>query len=135
MADGSTKNIEDIKVGDVVKSYNTANKVSKGETVTKVYHHTPQEMGDYYLVINKNLKVTPNHLLFINGVWKKSGDAKVGDVLFGVSGSNILIKSIEKVYERVDTYNFETRTVNPSEIVMNTYFVQGMLAHGKGTVV
>jgi hypothetical protein len=134
MADGTTKNIEDIKVGDIVKSYDTVNKVSKGKTVAKVYHHTPQEMTEYYLVINKNLKVTPNHPLFINGVWKKSGDAKVGDSLFGVSNSNIPIKSVEKVYERVDTYNFDIVPVNPSEIVMDTYYVQGVLVRTKTAI-
>jgi len=130
MVDGSYKNIEDIKVGDVVKSYDRISQRFSGATVAKIYHHTPEEMGEYYLVFNKDLRVTPNHPLFINGVWTYAENAKIGGHLFSTDGSNILIKSIEKVYKKVPTYNFETALINQFGVIQSgTYFAQGSMVH------
>ena len=81
-------------------------------------------MGDFYLVINENLRVTPNHLLFINGKWKYAGDAQIGDSLLRIDGEGIMIQSIETVFERVPTYNLEVET-------FHNYFANGILAHNK----
>jgi len=121
MADGSYKNIENIKVGDMVKSYDVTNKRLERARVTKLYHHSKDEMSDYYLIINKSLGVTPNHPLHINGRWGHAEDAKVGDLLFGMDGSNVSITSIEKVFQQTPTYNLEIEG-------QETYFVNGVLA-------
>jgi hypothetical protein len=105
MADGSLKNIEDVCLGDKVISFDVTKRTTVSATVTKIYHHTPEEMGDYYLVINNKLKVTPNHpLLMSDYSSKNAGNLKSGDVLLKTSGSNS-ITSIVKVYEHVPTYN------------------------------
>ena len=106
MADGSYKNIEDIRIGDFVKSYDEQNNVLVNCKVTQMHHHTPEEMPEYYLVINDELKVTPNHKFYSNGEWICAGDLKVGDSLFCKEiGKDYLINSIEKVYEKVRTYD------------------------------
>jgi len=106
LADESYKNIEDIKIGDMVKSFDDKTGKIADEKVTNVFHHSPGEMGDYYLVINKQLKVTPNHMFYSNGNWICAGDLKIGDPLFYKS-SGYTIYSIDKIFEKKPTYNFE----------------------------
>ncbi|HDO19864.1 MAG TPA: hypothetical protein ENG74_03965, partial [Thermoplasmatales archaeon] len=101
MADGTTKNIEDIQVGDRVKSYDEKTGEWKVGVVTKVFHHSPEEMGDYYLVINNELRVTPNHPILVNGKWIKAGEIKIGDRL----SNGLIATSIARVYTKVETYN------------------------------
>ena len=84
----------------------------------------------YYIVINKDLKVTPNHPLFINNMWKHAGDVTVGDHLLYTNGEYVQIESIEQVYEQAPTYNFEIES-SAGTHGTNTYFTQGALASAK----
>ena len=106
MADGSYKNIEDTRIGDFVKSYDEQNDVLVNCKVTQIHHHTPEEMPEYYLIINGELRVTPNHKFYSNGEWICAGDLTVGDSLFCKEiGKDYLINSIERIYEKVQTYD------------------------------
>jgi len=60
MDDESYKNIEDIVIGDTVKCYDQIKREIVDSAITHVFHHLPEEMGEYYLVINDQLRVTPN---------------------------------------------------------------------------
>jgi len=122
MDDDTYKNIEDIKVGDLVRSYNESNGVFSPSMVTKTTSHKPDEMTNYYVVINNCLRITPNHRIFVNGDWVQSGNVKIGDVLLDGSGKATLVYSIEKIYEKVPTYNFEVDTTH-------SYFADGILVH------
>jgi len=126
MADDSYKNIEDIEVGDLVKSYDITTGSLISAPVTKVYHHTPEEMTDYYLVINDQIRVTPNHLLYINGVLMPAGDAQVGDFLFSSGDLHIPINSIQQASTQVPTYNFE---VSFSGEISGMYIAEGIGAY------
>jgi len=106
MSDESYKNIEDIKVGDFVKSYDEKSQRIEDKQVTQIFHHTPEEMGDYYLVVNNQLRVTPNHRFYVEGHWIFADDLKIGDSLFYPS-TDYSVFSIEKIFERTYTYNFE----------------------------
>jgi len=106
MADGTYKNIETIVVGNTVKSFDEKNRQIEDKKVTKIFHHAPEEMGDYYLVINKILRVTPNHQFYTEKGWITADRLKIDDKLSYSSECNT-IYSIEKVYEKVETYNFE----------------------------
>jgi hypothetical protein len=122
MSDGKTKNIEDIKIGDYVKSYNEKTKEVVDSKVIKLYHHPPEQMEDYYFVINNNLKVNPNHLIFLNGNFQEIRNVKVGDYLLDLNNNKILINKIEKVYQKVPTYNLEIENTH-------TYYSEGILVH------
>jgi len=107
MADGSYMAIEDVEVGMLVRALDIESGVRVDRPVTFVFHHGPEEMTDFYLVINDELRVTPNHPLWSGDGWVSAGDLKVGDVLGNGGSNNFEIFSIERVYERVPTYNLE----------------------------
>lgn len=101
MSDNSYKAIESISAGFKVKSYDFKTKKMVNATVLDVLIHHPEEMQQYYLVINNVLKVTPNHLVYINGFdWVSFDKLQVGDQVSGV-----VIKSIEKIYTQEITYD------------------------------
>ena len=127
MDDGTYKNIEDVKTGDKVKTYDENLKtITTGEVLT-VFHHKESEMGLFYLIINDDLKVTPNHPIYKDKQWVNAGELKVGDKI-NLENDLIEITSIEKVCTQVPTYNFEVKT-------HHTYFVKlnedDLLVHNK----
>ena len=133
MADGTTKNIEDVKVGEKVISYDTQNKVTAISEVTKTFVHTGEQMtGDYYLVITTQkgsvMKVTINHPIYTNGVWKEAGSLQVDDPLLNQENQTDKIVSIEKVYEKPQTYNLEVANYHD-------YYAEGILVHNKPSTI
>ncbi|MFA7050278.1 MAG: prepilin-type N-terminal cleavage/methylation domain-containing protein [Patescibacteria group bacterium] len=121
MADGSYKNIEDVVVGDVVKSYDFTTKSLVSGKVSELIKHSSEKTSSY-LIINKNLKVTHNHEILLNGYWKQIGEARIGDYMQLEDGSFRFVDSIEIVYENVPTYNFEVEDYH-------NYYAEGILVH------
>lgn len=121
MADGSEKNIEDIKAGDKVLTFadERSHRLVEADVVTTISHTV-----DGYLVINGNLKVTPEHRVFVNGGWQMIGDAKAGDYLLDENGRQVLIESIEVVRQIVKVYNFQTEPYH-------TYIANGIYVHNQ----
>jgi len=73
-----TKNIEDIRVGDYIASYDPINQVVTTAEVIEVYEFTA-DLPEYYLIFNDNLEVTPRHTLYIDGrEWTEADDAQIG---------------------------------------------------------
>ena len=129
MADGTYKDIETIVVGDTVKSFNEKNRQMEDKKVTKIFHHPPGEMGEYYLIINNCLRVTPNHKFYTEKGWIAADSLKIGDELSYSSDCNA-IYSIEKVYEKVETYNFEVEENHNYFVIFDS---KDVLAHNAGT--
>jgi intein/homing endonuclease len=121
MADGSLKTIEDIKVGDLIMSYDFNSNGKVVAPVTGLVSHTAAE-NNGYLIINKSLRVTANHQILINGYWQDIGKAKVGDLMQSGDGSPISISSIEKVGDKVPTYNLEVD-------YYHNYYAEDILVH------
>ena len=122
MADGSYKNIEDIKVGDLVVSYNEEEQTLISKKVTKTHHHSTEEMTEYYLIINGRLQVTYNHCMFVNGRWDSAGNINIGDKLLLINDEEEVVYSIEKVYEKLPSYNLEIEDCH-------NYFAEDILVH------
>ncbi|MGE5041460.1 MAG: Hint domain-containing protein [Candidatus Levyibacteriota bacterium] len=113
MADGSYKQIKDIQLGDKVQSFNEKIKKMESDTVVTLFHHKPEEMGDYYLVVTtsngKDVGVTPNHRVYREGDWVEATYLHIGDKLFSDKGHVIAITGIKKVYKKVPTYNISIK--------------------------
>ena len=123
MADSSYKNIEDVKEGDYVASYDFETKGLVGSLVKKKFVH---DYDGEYLIINGRLKVTPNHPLFVDEQWKKAGEVKVGDKLFGKDGDEVEVVSVRTERGKLKVYNLEISGVN-------NYFAENVLVHNKDT--
>jgi intein/homing endonuclease len=120
MADGSTKAIEQVKVGDKIIAFDEKTGELKKDKVTEFFEHDAQE----YLIVNGHLKVTANHLVYHNGKWVEIGKLKIGDSLLDSQGKPQQITDIKKMRASVKVYNLE---VNP----YHTYFAGGFLVHNK----
>lgn len=120
-----SKSIQDIKVGDVV--YTFGSDVSQGlvaDEVTGVDVHTV----DHILVINGHLKVTPEHVMFINNKWQPIGSAQLGDVLVDEHGKPQRVTSITSEYGVFTVYNLHVKN-------NHTFIAGGVYVHNsKGDV-
>lgn len=121
MADGTSKNIEDIQVGDwiLTRESDFLDRLTP-DKVVRVFKH---EVVDY-LVINGFSRVTPVHRMFINGQWKTAGEARTGDWFIDYKGNKVRINSIEKVINKMRVYNFATER-------LHTYFADGIYVHNQ----
>ena len=115
------KAIENIKTGDIVKTFNTETSKVETSIVTETFTH-PNNSNR--LIINDKINTTLEHPFYINGVWVDAGDLKVGDELLHVNGSKHKITSIATDTTNQTVYNFEVEGTH-------TYFVEGYLVHNK----
>jgi len=121
MTDDRQLPIQDIQVGMEVMSYDDQTNSIAHNKVTKVFHH-PSEETESYLVINGNIRVTNEHLMYVNKLWSRADNIKVGDYLYNNELNKVEVISVEKVNESVETYNFEVENTH-------TYFVENIIVH------
>ena len=119
LADGTTKPVEAIQVGDRVLSFNELTRKMTESVVVAV--HSPF-VTDQYFVINGNLRVTQTHPFLSGGRWIDATNLKVGDIVAG-DGSGRTIYSIKQVEEKALAYNFQ--------VASGTYLAAGMIVHNK----
>jgi len=132
---GTTKNIEDIEVGEHILSYDPIYQVVTIAEVIGVYEFT-EDLPKYHLIFNDNLQATPRHTLFINGTeWMEAGDAQedVDSLLENQPGSEIVgqsvIFSIEKTTADQNT-KFYDLAIRPLEGEACGYWADGYLVGG-----
>jgi hypothetical protein len=112
MADGTIKNIEDIKVGEKVLAYDIGQKKVIEQMVLKTSIH-PDYRGGYYLIETESghqLKATGNHPLYVGDSYVLTSDLRPLDVLYILRNGEIVstrIKSISFISEPMSVYNFE----------------------------
>jgi hypothetical protein len=123
MADGSSKDIEDIMAGDMVTAYNETKGTFEEAEVSKTFEH-PETEG--YLVINEQMKLTENHPIYVmNRGWITASELSVGDILMYKDGTAKPIEKIDVSHELVTTFNIEVEK-------FHNYFADGYLVHNKG---
>ena len=107
LTENGYKNIEDIKVGDMVYSYNLDNNEKELKKVTRTIKSSTEET--YIVTINgKKVEMSPRHQVYvIDKGWVRAYDLKVGDKMLSSSKKVIDITNIErKNYEGgISTYN------------------------------
>ncbi len=119
MADGKLKNIEDVKIGDYVLTRKSGyDSTLVKARVLKTYK--AEESG--YLIINGNLKVTADHIVWSNDAWKEAGSIQIGDTLLDDKGRKLKVNSIEWQTEKVSVYNLLVENYH-------SYFANGIWVH------
>ena len=102
------KNIEDIKVGEKVYSYNLDNNELELKTVINVI--VSSTLDTYKMTIGgKVVEMSPRHELYIiDKGWVRAFNVKVGDWMLSSDNEKIEITNIEyvKYDEPIKTYNF-----------------------------
>jgi len=119
MADGSYKQIKDVKEGDWIL---TKENESSDKMVSAKVIKTSEQTTDSYLIINNKLEVTGNHPIFIGGKWKQAQAIELGDKLFNEKGQEVIVESLELKKETVKVYNIELEDYQ-------AYFAGGFYVH------
>jgi len=120
MADGTTKRIMYVKVGDEVKVCNTdTNEIITSKVVETSKH--PNTKG--CLIVNDELKVTPDHHMYDGSNWRAVDSFRVGDD----------IQYIDQTYKSIDSVEWSNKTMTSYNIMVESeyhnYYANGYLAH------
>ena len=141
LADGSTKLVEDLQVGDVLASYDIAglsdtgefldwssqiNQFSATQTTATVVNITSSSFGRYVNFNNGLTKVTEEHPVLVKNVGNNISFKQVIDVVIGdsfyINGAWVEITSKETVEETITAYNVDVETDD-------VYLADGILWH------
>jgi len=123
MADGSTKPIESIAIGDVVRAYDErACRLVDGR-VDQLFVHAPHEAPELVRV-NRTLITTPKHSFFVNGRWVKAAELVPNYALQAANSAlaTPLVSTIEAVAASATVYNIGIGRYHD-------YFAGGVLVH------
>jgi hypothetical protein len=123
LANGETKNIEDILPGDKVKTVDHQN--PDGEIVTgqvvRVFQNDPQPLWRLNFGTFE-IHATKEHPFYVKGKgWVPAGDLQIGDVCRSASDMEIILVAKEFEPEFVPVYNFEVEN-------LHSYFVGNNIA-------
>lgn len=122
LSNGNYVAIENVKVGDIVKSYNIEDNEFSSSRVNKIFN---SKTNGYYIINDRELMVTQSHKIFINNnKWVYVKDIKVGDIMFKEDGTEVIVKNIEYIENSEDIFNFEVED-------FSNYFANGYLVHNK----
>ena len=144
LADGSTKLVEELQVGDVLKSYtiqglgedenqqpwqtysSQINQWSATETTAEVKSVLSSSWSKYVNINNGLTKVTDEHPVLIKGAgndisFKAVKDVVVGDSLY-VNGAWVEVTSLEEVNENITAYKIDVESAD-------VYLADGILWH------
>lgn len=123
LEDGSKKPIQDIRAGDrILTRKSQADPTLVGARVGKTFKQETKG----YLLINDQLRVTPDHLLFVYDTWKRADQVRMGDVLVDEIGKTVPVRSVFWKKEITNVYNLEVPEYH-------SYFADGVWVHnGKG---
>jgi hypothetical protein len=140
MGDGTFKKVEDLELGEVVKSLSIKDLDTNIENNWKEFYTNDFEYEEglsiitnifddsftQYYVINNNLKLTFEHPVFIKRaevcMFTQTENLVIGDYIFKENGQFELITSIDIIGDYVQTIN-----INIEE--NDVYFADGILVH------
>ena len=141
LADGSTRLVEDLQVGDVLASYDIAglsdtgefldwssqiNQFSATQTTATVVNITSSSFGRYFNFNNGLTKVTEEHPVLVKDAGNNISFKQVIDVVIGdsfyINGAWVEITSKEAVEETITAYNIDVEADD-------VYLADGILWH------
>jgi hypothetical protein len=125
LSNGSSKSIEDIKVGDMVQGYDVSLDKLVPEKVLKTYIHI--DGGEPIIMINNMLKATANHPFYVEGKWVSADKLKIGDKLTYLNGHEVKNVSVMSLVPESPLDKVYNLTVSDQ----HDYFANGILVHNK----
>ncbi|MDP2926130.1 MAG: LamG-like jellyroll fold domain-containing protein [Nanoarchaeota archaeon] len=136
MSNGDYENIEDIKTGNLVLSYDEKNKKQTIGVITKLESFISDDMCKIVFSDGSEIKLTENHPIFtLQGIksidpeaTKKEGLAvsklEKEDMVIAFDSNYKTVKNISCWNEISRTYNFKVKSYE-------NYFAEGVLVHNK----
>ncbi len=131
MADGSTRAIEQLHVGDEVLAYDIAAGKPEAQQVTETFVHPG---ADDIVVVNGHLVTTSNHPFFANGRWVRADELRVGDELLHIdenANATGLAPLATEPVTALAAMPTKTTTYNIEVARHHDYFAGGILVHNK----
>lgn len=119
MADGTQKAINKLELGESVLAFDEMGKTQGVGKITKLYN---TRTAPRYFILNGNIKVTPGHLIYVEGKWVPVKDLKLGDKFLTIMGKVVTLDKIEPVEEELKIFNI---TVEPQ----HNFYAAGILVH------
>ncbi len=117
------KAIEEIKLGDMVNTYNMETKAVEPTQVTDTLAHHDRHTLEIEVEDGRKLVTTVEHPLWTGSEWVPAGIIRVGsDSLFDKDGKTQKVVAV-KVAPKANVYNFHVTA--PA----HNYFVEGLLVH------
>lgn len=137
LADGSSKNIEDVKTGDIVLSYNLKTNENESKVVGKLLSVLSDHISYVTLSNGVVLKITNDHPIYTNNGWaaidveltKTKYDLPVEALVVGNS-----VKTIDGYVEvvSIETNNEPTMTFTLKDVEDNAnFYAEGVLVHNR----
>lgn len=120
------KKIEEITEHDFVLSFNEKTKRCSYQKVKAIVHRETEE----YLIINKKIKTTPNHLFLTNEGWIEAENLTEKMYLLKRKNNRWAkekVKTLTKMSEKVEVFNFEVEK-------NHTYFANEYAVHNVALV-
>jgi hypothetical protein len=135
MADGTSKAIKDIDVGDQVEATDPSTQTTNVEPVTQLHLNYDTDLADLMLTTTDGhqsiLHTTQNHLFWdaTTQQWTPTTQLQPGDTLYNVDGRSVRVTAVHEFTAPHDMYNL---TVND----IHTYYVIAgdtpVLVHNEG---
>ena len=117
--------IEDIKIGDFVWTYNESSGENEIKEVVHVIARTGQfDINSIKLSNKENLLATSNHPFFINGEWVNANLLILGDELKSIHGDGVYIEQSNELVKKTTVFNLSIMD-NHNYLVSNS----GILVH------
>jgi len=127
LADGTTKAIETVVVGDTVRAYDEATGTVKSGTVSTLFVHPETHDFITLRIGTRSIITTPEHPFFVDGRWVKAGQLVAGDTLSLLEEGTLRPLRLDTVTRYSGTETTYNLNVEP----YRTYFVDGILVHNK----
>lgn len=124
MADGSVKNIEDVKAGDKLLTINENTLEQSEGRVGDVLVKKDRLLFEFKLEDGGVIKSTSHHRYFVKGKsWLTAQDIQVGDVLVRSNGDDVKVESIEQHEGEFEVFHIIDVKDN------HTYYAEDILVH------
>ena len=144
MENGTTKNIEDVVVGDSIVSFDFTNDETKINKVLNIFSKKVDKIVIYEFSNGGILKSTLDHPIFVNGKGWSAFDNVLSNNLYQLDtpvqkieiGDSVKLINTNAVLEKVTLLNEETKVYNLSKIEINhNYFANDILVHNRACFV